>query len=288
MLPPTQQLPVERIQKLAGAYGSLKQLLNIPSPAYIASTLLVQSELNYAIKAGSKKGYRPPQWGAYKNLSSVTGFEMNLNDSDLTFMQVEYTNGSVQNFFFDAVFVTDHSTQRQITSHPVQWGAAITDHSYQEPASVSLQIGMSDVMDSFESNQYASASISKSVNAYRMFVDLQKKGTPVILNTKLQRYANMIIRSITTSDDSTTTHSLRATISFQEILIGETSKVRKTLYPAETTPESLKNAETSKVDSTKPFVSIGASGAGTGTASNIPGYTNRTAPASMGQSLFGF
>jgi hypothetical protein len=280
-LPSTQQLPVERMQNLAGIYGSLKQLLNVPSPGYIASTLLVQSELRTTVSAQGKKGFRPPQWGAYKSLDTAgLGFYTNLNDSDLTFMQIEDVNGNVENYFFDAVFVTDHSTQRQITSHPVQWGAAITDHSYQEPASVSLQIGMSDVMDSFDSNQYASQSLSKSVNAYRMFITLQKTGVPVTLNTKLQRYTNMVIANINTSDDARTIYSLKATITFKEILIGETSKVSKSAYPAEVTPESLKRADTTKVKE-EVKASIAASTAGRGyyvlkneVTTNVPSIAN--------------
>ena len=49
----------------------------------------------------------------------------------------------VEGYVFDAVLKLDHERRLAITDHPVEEGANITDHSYLEPKSLSIEIGMS-------------------------------------------------------------------------------------------------------------------------------------------------
>ena len=154
------------------------------------------------------------------------------------------------NYFFDAVLKTEHTTTRTITKHPIQTGAAIADHSYQMPAIVTLEIGMSDAMDSYaidsfpdigSSNHVYPKEGSKSVNAYRTFVDLQKKGIPLTVNTRLNRYENMIITQISTTDDKDTTYSLKCTIAFEQVFIADVGVTDKTRFPAIASPPITTN-----------------------------------------------
>jgi len=57
-------------------------------------------------------------------------------------------------FFFDGVMREDHTFIRKITEHPVQDGANITDHSYQMPDILILDVMMSEAMRSIKPLQF--------------------------------------------------------------------------------------------------------------------------------------
>jgi hypothetical protein len=230
-------LPLERIQNIAGIYGALQQLGGGPSPALIASIVAARSTITGQTKTGA---WRPPQWG--------NGIILQGAYSSLTCVATQDKDGEYTSYFFDAVISAQHTTRRQITEHPVQWGAAISDHSYQLPAMLTLEVGMSDAMDSFNSGSYSPKSKSgKSVNAYQTFVELQKTGQPLVVNTHLQRYTNMIIENINIADNNKTTYSAKFSISFKEIFIGITGTISKSLFQADTTAEAKKTVAAIKI-----------------------------------------
>jgi len=258
-----QSLPKERIQSLFSTYGALKQLMGAPSPTYLAASLLARSQVN---AAATGKAWRPPEWA--KDLGNANNSEK----SNRTMVSVEDAQGSSTHYFFDAVLSADHVEDRQITTHPVQWKTAITDHSYDLPSVVMLEIGMSDAMESFtlppvyetdvlstgESNtvqKVVSSSFAypvdgggKSVNAYLAFVNLKRSGAVVKLTTRLNTYNNMLIQRIHTRDDKLTTHGLRCEITFMEIFFGQITTTEKSLYPAATHPQERNRAEAKALD----------------------------------------
>ena len=118
--------------------------------------------------------------------------------------------------------------QLRRTEHPIQTSssspvASITDHAYQIPARVTLEIGMSDAMDSY-SDVWTSAT-SKSVSAYQTLLSLQQTRTLVILTTRLDTYPNMLIESIQPSDSSRTRFGLRATVVFSQVYLADATAV---------------------------------------------------------------
>jgi Dit-like phage tail protein len=183
-------------------------------------------------------GFRPPQWsGAQLTSVSVVlpkahteAVSHNITfgdtvvpglDTGATKKQVA-DEGSATTYFFDAVLAVDHGQEMRITEHPIQSGASISDHAYLLPNRVVLEIGMSDVMDSFVSGQYSDFN-SKSVSAYRKFKELQELRIPLTLTTRLDTYENMMIEDVRTRDDISTLHALRAHIRFRQIFVGRAS-----------------------------------------------------------------
>ena len=112
-------------------------------------------------------------------------------------------------FTFDAVFRTDHMANVTVTQHPVQTGAAISDHAYSEPDEVTLDIGMSDAV--------TYAGTNHSINAYSQLRAIMDKREPVTLITRLRSYKNMVITSMSAPDDYTTMNALKATIYFRQV-----------------------------------------------------------------------
>ena len=104
---------------------------------------------------------------------------------------------------FDAVISVDTDHTSTVTSHPVQSGANMSDHMYENPVTITMEIAMSDAMDSMVHGQWHNAG-EKGVSAYRALRDLQKSRIPIDVLTRLDRYQNMVIQSIHVSDDSKT------------------------------------------------------------------------------------
>lgn len=139
---------------------------------------------------------------------------------------------SGQKYFFDAVLKTEHNLRRTITSHPVQIGANITDHSFQQPVRLSLEIGVSDSMDCYSKEDDWTGSVTingyscRSINAYQELRRIMNSGNPMTVHTRIETYDNMIIESITVPEDFKTKYELRASILFQEIITVEASRTK--------------------------------------------------------------
>ena len=174
-------------------------------------------------------GFRPFQWAfGQPQLVSVAAFIPTTNNSSATTNQEQIidNNGTVlalTTYFFDAVFREDHSLRLVSTNHPVQNGAAISDHAYLIPAQVTMEIGFSDSMDSYVTNQYAGYA-TKSVGAYAVFTNLQQLRVPITLTTRLAVYENMVLEEIRVHQDQTSFHGLRATLLFKQIFLGNVDK----------------------------------------------------------------
>lgn len=256
-------LPTERVSTILGNLSAVNQLIGAPSPAFVANAILAGLSVSQQL-ADPSTGYKPVQWGAINNVSQVI------------YMALYDTAGIPTYYFFDAVINTNHNTTRQITEHPVQWGANISDHSYQLPARVEMEIGMSDSMACFDLspaslaggksfNYLTPANSTKTKNAYQAFIDLQKLGSPVVLNTRLNRYENMVIESISTSDNYRTQNALKCTIAFKEVFIGKTGAIKRSAIPSAATSlsESQIKALKSQIEIIRSLLTILKNG-GTG------------------------
>lgn len=119
---------------------------------------------------------------------------------------------------FDVVARLEHRQEVTKTSHPIQTGANITDHSYIEPARVVLEVGMSDAVASYQAGMW-SGSPSKSISAYQALLAIQKSRIVVQVTTRLRTYSNMLIRTLSPIDTAETRHGLRAAVVFEEVLL---------------------------------------------------------------------
>ena len=185
-------------------------------PSKIPTTLggmitgLLRSYTGYGYPGSDKElfpayqGYRPPQW-----LGSGTSPA-----------QLALCKTNIGGLFFDAVISVSTEHTATITSHPVQLGANISDHMYLEPISITMEIAMSDAMDSMVYGQWQGG-YTKSVSAYRMLCDLQARRIPITVLTRLNQYPDMVIESISVNDDYKSLYGLRATVSLKQVFVAE-------------------------------------------------------------------
>ena len=137
-----------------------------------------------------------------------------------------------------------HELVLRRTEHPVQSGAAITDHAYVMPTKLMMEIGVSDSMDTYTSGMWGGSSTSTSVNAFDALCELARQRTLVIVQTRLRSYPNMIVESVSAEETSRTVASGRFHVVFSEIFIASTQVVAATARP-DTSASSSKGTVTS-------------------------------------------
>lgn len=200
---------IDTVGKIAVGKGDLGDVALVTSSLGIgwATDLVTEADLLLTDLSAwgflGEGGYRPTQWGARKDQAELAMIKTNIDG-----------------LFFDAVFTTGTDHEAEITEHPVQSGANITDHVVIRPVSITMEIGMSDVMASMLQGQWSGA-YTKSISAYRKLVSLMESKTPFTILTRLNRYQNMLIRSISVEDTPDTLYGLRATVSMQQILVAQ-------------------------------------------------------------------
>lgn len=100
-----------------------------------------------------------------------------------------------------------------ITDHPVEIGAAISDHAFLRPVEVEMQIGWSDSTGGY---------VGYAREAYEELVVLQREREPFTLTTGSRRYANMLISSISLQKDEKTENISAITVRLREVIIVST------------------------------------------------------------------
>ena len=115
---------------------------------------------------------------------------------------------SMGDFYFDAVFKTEHHAGTKVTEHPVQIGAAISDHAYREPDELMLEIGMTDVNGD-----------GNSANMFKQLKALMLTQEPFTVVTRLDTYENMLITSLSAPDDYTTMFAFKASLVLKQVRV---------------------------------------------------------------------
>jgi hypothetical protein len=94
-----------------------------------------------------------------------------------------------------------------ITKQPVQQGASITDHSFQEPTIFSTTI-------------YQAANRSQSlVQIYQSFLTLQSSRTPFNIVTPKRVYNTMLIGTLSVQTDKSTENIISITLQCQQVIL---------------------------------------------------------------------
>ncbi len=206
----------------SGIPGPLGSALNNLSLGYAAANIGQQLYTYYTTGAAQtifpSSGYRPFEWAF---------------SSPLTYLKVEEPTSvgiSTALYFFDAVLRIEHTEANRITEHPVQNGANISDHAFELPSRLTLEIGMSDAMDSYQKGQFTQVK-SRSVSAYQTLLKLKQARIPVTIVTRLKQYTNMVIEQIHAPDDNKTLYGLKCIVSFRQIITAEVSEVTVSARP---------------------------------------------------------
>lgn len=210
---------------------SLQKTVNSISTAYMLAKTMWNvykqaTGITHGIEVTTDVAYRPATW-QYSDGDSATSeifMQQASNINEILQENVEgvegATKGTLYGWFFDAFLRESHTGSVRITDHPVQSGANISDHAYNLPDKLTLEIFVSDVMDSLVVGQFAVCE-TKSISAYETLRRLKRQRQPLSVRTKLHYYENMVIENMTVNDDFKSKTSLRCTVMLREIIMAQ-------------------------------------------------------------------
>jgi hypothetical protein len=102
----------------------------------------------------------------------------------------------------------------QITEHPVETGATITDHAFKKPREVTLRWSWSDSSPFFHAAQQGIV-----LQIYNSLLTLQASLTPFTLYTGKSAYSSMLLESVKQTTTKDSEFSLQITAICKEIII---------------------------------------------------------------------
>ncbi|MGO9474228.1 MAG: phage baseplate protein [Rhodomicrobium sp.] len=122
-------------------------------------------------------------------------------------------------FVADVTIEEIHRDRLVATRHPVEQGAAITDHSYKEPAELVVRAGWSSsgLTNLFNPNYVQTV--------YAAFLALQASRQTFSILTGKRSYTNMLCTMLQVTTDERTENALMMTAECHEILIAQTQVV---------------------------------------------------------------
>ena len=148
----------------------------------------------------------------------------------------------------DVIVSEKHTDTLEITEHPVETGAAISDHAYKRPSEVVMEVGFAgggSLLD-FASSLTSTSLLGMSPReTYQKLLDLQSGRTTFDVVTGKRIYKNMLLRTIEVTTDKSTENVLSAVLTLREVIITST----QTVETANKT-EMKNGVETSKTEST--------------------------------------
>lgn len=117
----------------------------------------------------------------------------------------------------------------EVTQHPVEEGAAITDHSFKRPMQLVLRCGWSDSNSLAAINAFNSLFTGGTLTGgdyvsgvYSKLLALQESRTPFEVSTGLRLYDDMVITSLFVRRDQRTRFALRVEATLQQVIIVST------------------------------------------------------------------
>lgn len=117
-----------------------------------------------------------------------------------------------------------HTDDLEITDHPIEIGAAITDHAFKHPAELNIQIGFSNSPIVLSSDDKYSDPFDVKVQ-YKELLRLQEQRVLLTVQTGKRSYDNMLIKSMVTTTDNKTESSLFVMLSLKQVILVNTRTV---------------------------------------------------------------
>lgn len=142
--------------------------------------------------------------------------------------------GSIGGITIDATIEETLTDTLQVTEHPVEEGAQITDHSYVQMPGLVMRCGWSNASaNSLLSLQSSSpfdggrVTVGDYVSSvYSQLVALLQSGTVFDVVTSIRMYTSMLITSLALTRDAKTSQALMVTATMRQVRIVSTSSAK--------------------------------------------------------------
>jgi len=126
---------------------------------------------------------------------------------------------SIGGIYPDVVVEEHHEDSLEITEHPVEQGAAISDHAFAHPKRVSISAAIAD------------SDTASAREMYDKLLELQAKREPFDISTGKRLYLNMLIEHLAVTTTAASEHSFQFTAECREVIL--VSSRTTTLPPAD-------------------------------------------------------
>ncbi|AHB06347.1 hypothetical protein U875_14030 [Pandoraea pnomenusa 3kgm] len=148
-----------------------------------------------------------------------------------------------------------YNDELQITEHPVEQGAATTDHAYKRQPDVILKCGWSNadyaaLLSSpvVDFDDFGSTTQSEYIDAvYSQLLKLQESRVPFDAVTSRRKYSNVLLQGLRVVHDTKTSGALMLTATLRQIRIVQTKATR--LPPRGDQADPSRTAETQNTGS---------------------------------------
>ena len=144
---------------------------------------------------------------------------------------------------------TTHTDILEATSHPVEAGASITDHSFKRPPELVLRCGWSNAslkaLTGILTGIFNGGTMSRAdyvSGVYSQLLEMQEAREPVSISTGKRQYENMLITSIVVTEDQKTSQVLMVLATFTGVILVNTRSA--TLPPRDSQADPASTAET--------------------------------------------
>lgn len=165
----------------------------------------------------------------------------------LSYDAMLYCKTNIAGYFFDGFIKVSHDRELTITSNPVETGADIVDHSYLNPAKLTMEIMVSDVHQSIIPGQFSDRTF-RHTSAWGVLKQIQESRIPVDVFTKLGYYKNMLIQTIHADDTAQTFRALNATVTLIEIPVARVKTVKISKASQTTNSTQMAQIEADNLD----------------------------------------
>jgi len=122
----------------------------------------------------------------------------------------------IDGYRLDAAPSEDHAFESEVTSHPVEDGADITDHVRARPVTVSISGVVSDSPIGAVADQRVLGDVP-SADAFTLLLEIRDAREPVTIQTNLRTFDNMVLTSLQVPQDASTGQSLRFRATFVQV-----------------------------------------------------------------------
>ena len=148
-----------------------------------------------------------------------------------------------------------YNDELQITEHPVEKGASITDHAYKRQPDVVLKCGWSNAdyaalvsSPVVDFDDFGSTTQSEYIDAvYSQLLKLQESRVPFDAVTSRRKYSNVLLQGLRVVHDAKTSGALMLTATLRQIRIVQTKATR--LPPRDDQADPSRTAETQNTGS---------------------------------------
>lgn len=121
-----------------------------------------------------------------------------------------------------------HSDALEITTHPVEIRAPVSDHAFKQPSDVVMELGFAGGGSLLNGINTGAIGLSLGLSpqdTYKQILALQSTRQPFDVITGKRTYSNMLIRAIEVTTDKTSENVLMCVLTLHEVLITQTETV---------------------------------------------------------------